>query len=133
MKYTIITILIITTILIGGIAYGSIQTKEDRVKIVKEQVIDIVVAPATLPDTDYYTKVTEKVGDKTFTKREYKQFKDVVIKRINERDIKKPTYEEAKDWASIVNKEIVKCGLTLTSVTEENIVNLINEKLEKCL
>jgi hypothetical protein len=71
-----------------------------------------------------------ELGGVIITKQEYDIQKTSILDKMS--TDKKLTYDEAKKWRSIAEREIAVCKLVFKGVNKDNIVSKINARLATC-
>lgn len=104
--------------------------KVNKVKVALIGTALVVSVGVGIVGEDNLIEDNELYGYK-FTDNEYKQIKRDLIDRVKNRGDREhfDTIKESQMWIELVNKEI-PCLKQLTGVTEENLIDKLNEKLE---
>ena len=79
---------------------------------------------------NYYLSKDIQLANERFTGYEYSQLKPALVNRVKERNTKRLSHREVELWQAAWNRENEKCHFSLSDVTNENLVDKFNEKLE---
>ena len=80
---------------------------------------------------DYYLSKDIQLANERFTGYEYSQLKPALVNRVKERNTKRLSHREVELWQAAWNRENEKCKFSLNGITEKNIVDKLNDVLEK--